>query len=182
MFAERGFAGTTTRQIADAVGTSETVLFRHFSSKEVLYTAILEQRLPPTHIEGILEELRAIADRRDDSALFVAVVRGILDSFRLDPVFHRLNLFASLEDHDLARLGQVRNSAPVASFLREYISRRQAEGAFQRLRPEIVVHMLIATATHYALWNALGMNPLGLSDEEVASGAVALLNGIREDN
>ena len=34
LFAHRGFAGTTTRQIAAAVGTTETVLFRHFPKKE----------------------------------------------------------------------------------------------------------------------------------------------------
>lgn len=51
LFARRGFAGTTTRQIADAVGTSETVLFRLFPSKEALYTAILEQRVSAGQIE-----------------------------------------------------------------------------------------------------------------------------------
>jgi AcrR family transcriptional regulator len=45
LFSQRGFAGTTTRQIAAVVGTSETVLFRHFPSKESLYAAILEHRL-----------------------------------------------------------------------------------------------------------------------------------------
>lgn len=109
----------------------------------------------------------------------MAAVQGILEFFRRDPVFHRLNLFASLEHHELAQLGQVRNSAPVMSFLREYVSRRQAEGAFRRMRPEIVVHMLVATAVHYALWNELNANPLGLSAEEVATEAVTLLTGVK---
>ena len=63
LFAERGFAGTTTRQIAAAVGTSETVLFRHFPNKESLYAAILEQQVPVSQVERWLEELRKIADR-----------------------------------------------------------------------------------------------------------------------
>ena len=58
--------------------------------------------------------------------------------------YHRLMLFAALEDHELADLGRVRYTAPVASFLREYIARRQAEGAFKRMRPELVVHMLLS--------------------------------------
>ena len=37
LFAQHGFAGTTTRQVAAAVGTSETVLFRHFPTKDALY-------------------------------------------------------------------------------------------------------------------------------------------------
>jgi AcrR family transcriptional regulator len=37
LFAERGFAGTTTREIAARAGVSETLLFRHFSSKQTLF-------------------------------------------------------------------------------------------------------------------------------------------------
>jgi TetR/AcrR family transcriptional regulator len=179
LFSERGFAGTTTRQIATAVGTSETVLFRHFPTKESLYAAILEQWVPMAELERWLDELRAIADRRDDTALFTAVVKAILRSYREHPVYHRLMLFASLEDHELARLGQIKYSAPVAGFLREYIARRQADGAFARVRPEVVVHMLMSVAAHYAMWNALGVNPLGLTEREVATQTVSLLAGLR---
>ncbi|BBX00099.1 TetR/AcrR family transcriptional regulator [Mycolicibacterium moriokaense] len=38
-FSERGFAGATTRDIAELAGTSETVLFRHFGSKAGLFDA-----------------------------------------------------------------------------------------------------------------------------------------------
>jgi TetR/AcrR family transcriptional regulator len=181
LFAQRGFAGTTTKQIASAVGTSETVLFRHFPTKDSLYAAILEQRVPMADVERWLEDLRRIADRRDDEALFTAVVTAVIESYRANPVYHRLMLFAALENHELARLGQVKYHAPVAGFLREYISRRQSEGAFKRLRPEVVVHMLVSAPGHYALWNALGVNPLGLTDQEVATHAVALLAGLRAE-
>ena len=83
LFSQRGFAGTTTRQIAAAVGTSETVLFRHFPSKESLYAAILEHRIPSAEVERWLEELRAIADRRDEEALFTAVIEEMVRSYLL---------------------------------------------------------------------------------------------------
>src|SRR5262249_21255097 len=66
LFAGRGFAGTTTRQIAAAVGTTETVLFRHFPTKESLYAAILEDRVPAAAVERWLKQLKTLADRRDD--------------------------------------------------------------------------------------------------------------------
>jgi TetR/AcrR family transcriptional regulator len=179
LFSQRGFAGTTTRQIAAAVGTSETVLFRHFPSKESLYAAILEHRIPSAEVERWLEDLRTIAGRRDDDALFTAVVEALLGSYRTNPVYHRLTLFAALEDRELARVAQVKYTMPIASFLCEYVSRRQAEGAFRRVRPEFVVHMLFSVTCQYALWNALGVNPLGLTDQEVATQAVALIAGLR---
>jgi AcrR family transcriptional regulator len=39
LFAERGFAGTTTREIANRASVDETVLFRNFGSKEQLFDA-----------------------------------------------------------------------------------------------------------------------------------------------
>src|SRR6058998_3602487 len=40
VFAEQGFHGTTTRELADAAGVSEALLFKHFPNKEALYTAM----------------------------------------------------------------------------------------------------------------------------------------------
>lgn len=42
VFAEKGFDGTTTRELAKAAGVSEALLYKHFPSKEVLYAAMLE--------------------------------------------------------------------------------------------------------------------------------------------
>jgi AcrR family transcriptional regulator len=179
LFAQHGFAGTTTKQIASAVGATETVLFRLFPTKDSLYAAILEQQVPMADVERWLEGLRSLAERRDDEALFAAVVRAVVGSYRTNRVYHRLMLFAALENHELARLGQIKHTRPVASFLRDYISLRQKEGAFRRIRPEVVVHMLLSVAGHFAMWKALGVNPLGLTEREVAKQAVALIAGLR---
>src|SRR5437868_14438448 len=42
LFARKGFAGTTTRELAEAAGISEALLFRHFPSKQFLYREILQ--------------------------------------------------------------------------------------------------------------------------------------------
>ncbi|AMY12099.1 Rut operon repressor [Luteitalea pratensis] len=179
LFGEHGFAGTTTREIAAAVGASETVLFRLFPTKESLYLAVLEHQVPLAEVEEWLRQLREIAETRDDEALFRAVVTAVLASYRAHPTYHRLMLFAALEHQELARVWQVKYTAPVTGFLREYVSRRQAEGAFAGVRPELVVHMLVSMASHFGLWNVLGVNPLGLTEREIGVQAVALLNGLR---
>lgn len=41
LFAERGYAGTTTQEIARRADVSETLLFRHFGDKAGLYDAVV---------------------------------------------------------------------------------------------------------------------------------------------
>jgi AcrR family transcriptional regulator len=43
LFARKGFAGTTSREIAEAANVSEALVFRHFANKAVLYDAIIQQ-------------------------------------------------------------------------------------------------------------------------------------------
>src|ERR1051325_9139387 len=42
VFAEKGFHGTTTRELARAAGVSEALIYKHFPSKESLYAAMLD--------------------------------------------------------------------------------------------------------------------------------------------
>ena len=43
LFSQKGFRGTTTKEIATAAGVSEAMVFRHFANKRELYAAILER-------------------------------------------------------------------------------------------------------------------------------------------
>jgi AcrR family transcriptional regulator len=43
LFAEKGYAGTTTRAIAELAGVNEVTLFRHFGTKDNLARAIMDQ-------------------------------------------------------------------------------------------------------------------------------------------
>src|SRR5213080_2118089 len=44
LFSQRGFRGTTTKEIAQAAGVSEAMVFRHFATKKELYSAILDHK------------------------------------------------------------------------------------------------------------------------------------------
>jgi len=70
VFVDKGFNGTTTRELAEAAGVSEALLFKHFPSKEALYAAILRTCFED---EGsrIVERLRSL--RPSTSALVFLV-------------------------------------------------------------------------------------------------------------
>jgi TetR/AcrR family transcriptional regulator len=116
-FAQNGFSGTKTKDIAAAAGVSEAILFRHFASKEDLYHAILDEKEATLGGERWFVEMNELADRRDDRGLFRHVARQLMRSFREDTAFHRLLLYASLEGHLLAELFHERFGLPLGDFL-----------------------------------------------------------------
>ena len=69
LFAERGFRGTTTRELAAAVGVSEPVLYQHFSAKSDLYSAIIEVICTEQHADTD-EELMALSAAENDVEFF----------------------------------------------------------------------------------------------------------------
>src|SRR3984893_16114283 len=60
VFAEKGFDGTTTRELADAAGVSEALLFKHFPNKEALFTAISTSCCNHQNDDGRLARLKAL--------------------------------------------------------------------------------------------------------------------------
>jgi AcrR family transcriptional regulator len=61
LFAEKGFEGTSVRDIARSVGLSESVLYAHFDSKRAIFDAVFA-RLGPLSATAALNDLIARAD------------------------------------------------------------------------------------------------------------------------
>src|SRR5271170_823021 len=78
LFARKGFAGTTTRELAEAAGISEALLFRHFPSKQLLYREILRE--VGCQGDPALEKLAALPA---SSATLVCMVRFMVRRFVL---------------------------------------------------------------------------------------------------
>ena len=106
LFARKGFAGTTTRELAEAAGISEALLFRHFPSKQLLYREILQQL--GCQGDPALEQLASLPA---STAALVGMVRFMvrrcvpgsdIDRTELDPRL-RLVLHSCLEDGDYVR-------------------------------------------------------------------------------
>jgi len=104
LFAHKGFAGTTTKELAEAAGISEALLFRHFPSKKLLYGEILR-----LGCEGD-PALERLATLEPSSATLVHMTTfmvryfllGGADRVELDTRL-RLVLHSFLEDGEYAR-------------------------------------------------------------------------------
>jgi len=175
-FAQKGFSGTKTRDIAAAAGVSEAILFRHFATKEDLYHAILDIKETREGTSQRMQELEALAARRDDAALLSELAQQTLRSFKNDPAFHRLLLYAGLEGHLLASLFHERFGLPTGDFLRKYITLRQEEGAFWRCDPDTAVMFFFGSVVQYAMSRYLfGAESELPPDEPVAAELVGLV-------
>lgn len=77
LFSERGYAGTSIRDIAEVLGLSKAALYYHFKSKEEILAAMVEE--PIAAIRGALEEPRDVttAEGRQDfiRAVLVAMTQ-----------------------------------------------------------------------------------------------------------
>jgi len=179
-FSEFGFQGTSTKSIAEAAGITEAVIYRHFATKKDLYSAILDSKLKQAGAPEWMGELRRLADANEDQLLFRSVAGQILKSFREDPDFQRLLFRASLEGHEMSALLNAKIGLPVYEFLRDYVARRQAEGAFWKCDPGIAVFALIGLPTYFAIVTRLfGIRIVKASQSDVLDTATSLfLNGI----
>lgn len=181
LFSQKGFQGTTTREIAAAAHVNEAIIFRHFETKEGLYAAILDQRARETLSEEALEALRGLATLDDDEGFFHFVVQRILHAYRDHPQYQRLLLFSLLEKHPFAEGYHQRFVAPAHHFVRDYIQKRQQQGAFRACDPNLAVFTLASMALQYGMnrWLFGHSNPK-VSEEEVIQAITDLfLNGIR---
>src|SRR5690349_7041748 len=102
LFAEKGFRGATTRELASALGVTEPVLYQHFKTKRDLYAAIIETKSQEgmERSAGLQKHLQG----DDDRAFLSELANLILDHFEDDPCYTRLLLFSALERHELGAL------------------------------------------------------------------------------
>jgi AcrR family transcriptional regulator len=107
VFAEKGFDGTTTRELADAAGVSEALLFKHFPNKEALFSAMKlslnEQDL------GRLERIKELESSVSTLVLLVHFLTHLLiegwTAAEDEPAIQtRLMLRSLAQDGEFARL------------------------------------------------------------------------------
>ena len=181
LFSQKGFRGTTTKEIALAARVNEAIIFRHFPTKEDLYAATLDYKASQVRVEEGLEEFRKHALNNDDEALFRSLAHRIIEHHSRDKDFLRLMLYSALEGHELARNFLDKQVKPINEFFYSYIARRQREGAFRRGSPKAIMHAFIGMVTNHILTTRLfDFESARVSDKEVEKTfPLIFLDGLR---
>lgn len=172
VFAEKGFDGTTTRELAEAAGVSEALLYKHFPSKESLFTAMRDACAKGP---GFAEYKRILALEPSTSTLVIlvhflithfihgcagATNKGVMDrlmarSLLEDGAFVRLCL-KRFSDTWLDKFDACLKAAAKAGELRDIPVRRDLRGWFiHHLGASIMLHLHPATpAVDYKITKA----------------------------
>ena len=155
LFARKGFAGTTTRELALAAGINEALLFRHFGNKEELYMAVLEQRCKIG--EGRKRMERRIEEGQDDFELFAGIAQDILERHRQNPELMRLFLFSALESHSLSDRLFSTYTSHFYEVLAKHIERRKQDGIFRDVDSMLAARGFIGMVFyHHMVQNIFG--------------------------
>lgn len=107
VFADRGFHGATTRELAKAAGVSEALMFRHFPTKEDLYLALQMHCCQAK--AG--EKAAMLGQLEDSTASLVTMVHYMMAKMMRPPdqvpeveqALHRLLVHSLMEDGMFAR-------------------------------------------------------------------------------
>ena len=169
VFSRQGFRGATTREIAAQAGVAEGLIFRHFPSKEALYTAVLDSRLNSPEQENWLAEIKGFMDRDDDEGVFRSLIRRMIERYARDPRFQRVVLFAALEGHELGLARLSETAAPQVHSVINYIARRQKAGSFLQCEPNRILLAIDGMAYFYGMVTQIFRFPIPhVPDEETA--------------
>ncbi len=187
LFSQRGFKGTTTKEIARVAGVSEAMVFRHFATKDELYGAILDNKGCEDGVRRFPweenETLQRAIEQKDDFAVFYNIAFDALNKHQADVGFMRLLFYSALEEHVLAERFFQEFISRVYEFIGGYIRQRQSDGAIREMDPRIAVRSFLGMLIHHSLNNILWDKKraiMDISNEEAAKNfAEILLRGIR---
>lgn len=108
VFAEHGFHGTPTRELARRAGVSEGLVFQHFPTKEALISAILDDVGFEDRIQMMEEHLNRMPPREG----LLRIAEHLLTNLRDNPTTFRVVFFGLMETPHLA-----------GEFYRKFLSR-----------------------------------------------------------
>ena len=161
----RGFARTTTKEIARAAGYSEATLYKHFQDKTALFLAVLKERLPNV---GLILSPQAGQTAAEDGTTddlagrLIATARSAIEFYQASfpisaSVFSEPDLLAA---HHAAVTGQGAGPHMPVQALARYLRAEQQHG---RVRPgadcDAAASLLLGSCFQYAFLRCFAQRP-----------------------
>ncbi len=145
LFAEKGFAGTSTEEIVRTAGVTRGAMYHHFASKEDLFEAVLrrEQEALARRIQ------KAAASKRDAWSQLKAGCDEFLDAC-LDPEIQQISLIDAPAVLGSRRLEEIECPRSI-QMLTEVLDRAMRQGALRKRPPMPLAQLLFGALCQAAM-------------------------------
>jgi len=176
VFAEKGYAHTTTRDLAEAADMAEGTLYNYFESKRDILLAILNEMCVP--IDALLQNARTLTTRDD----FVGVVENGLDIFVSQIDFTRALLTEIWVDDVIMDDLVIGRLQYIGQGIKGFINKRIEMGNFRPIDPEAATSMILGGFVALIMPVLRGKQPVPTPEarHQLAQTAVDLLfDGLR---
>jgi AcrR family transcriptional regulator len=176
IFAEKGYANSTTKEIADAADVAEGTLYNYFGGKREILIAVADETQTP------LQQAVHHAQVLEDRAAMISMFESAFDISETRLPFVRTLLTESWIDdgilHEFLAIRLRRIAQPIQAFIAE----RVASGAFRPVDPAIGARVAIGMFAGLIAPSLRGLEPLPSREERRALAEAIvdiLLDGVR---
>ncbi len=160
LFAQQGFSGTSTREIARLADVNEASLFRYFPHKQDLFWAAVESRLGRLHLRKELQV--ALTQGADPESVLPLIVEFLVKTSTFEPELIRLLYFGWLELGPAAERVCRRQLTPIFQSVADYLRRCVQSGVLrQGLDPVLATISLASTILGHPSASRLLMSSSG---------------------
>ncbi len=174
VFAQRGYAGATTKDIAEAADIGESTLYNYFESKRDIFIAIANQKAKT------IDDLLGAAKPKNPQEM-ISLMEKALEIILSQAPYTRSLLIEAWMDNDLFENFLRVRLRRVQQFIQEIIAEEIAAGKFRPMDPALGARILIAT-TIGAIFPVLRGSEAALTPEQRHDLAetiiTVLLNGL----
>lgn len=145
LISEKGYLGATTREIAQEADVTELTLFRHFGSKERLFTEVLSKYTFLPKLKELLPELERLSY---ESALRLVASTFLLTLKQRKPMikimYSEVNLYPE-------KIRQVYNKfiTEIRLTMATYFASQQRKGVLRKVAPEVAARMFLGMLFSY---------------------------------
>jgi AcrR family transcriptional regulator len=145
LFQIKGYARTTTQEIAEQAGIAEVTLFRHFGNKAKLFQAVAQQLSGSAMMPRIEPQLTG-----DYYADLLIIGQHVLPGLIAQRETIRLLMFEASHFPEVQE-AVMQKPRELRQMLSNYFQRQIEEGKVQNLNPEVMAHAFFSMLFGYAV-------------------------------
>ena len=143
-FASSGFAGASTRQIAEDAGVAQSLLLYHFGSKDVLWKAVMDDTFH--RAQQIVDAFALNMEQKSTKERLLISVRSFIQICREMPDLHRLMTIEGRSKTDRLIWLAETHLKPMFKQSVDLIAKAQKEGTVKQGDPALIHYGFIAIA------------------------------------